>query len=1174
MADIKAIPAETLARLEYDYNLTADALEEISDAQLHRAIDKLEFPDRPLRRIQYRRLGMLNDEGEIPHGAPERARDQLNTMRAAVAGREFRAQMPVGEAPLEKAMTAAAPGPGLSPANAGWTGLGPGNIGGRIRSMVIDPTDSATLFVGSVGGGVWITNDSGAHWRPADDLMGNLAVCSMIMDPINKQIMYAGTGEGFGNVDAIRGAGIFKTTDGGASWSVLPATAPDQPPPAPTNTNFYYVNRLAIASDASVIVAGTRTGIFRSTDGGLTWTATLQNANIGRVAFAPGDNTKLVASGNSNDGRVFYSTNGGAAWTVGTRASAGFGRVDLAYAKGDASIVYASVDASPSPSELWKSSDGGKTYSKQQAKLASGAAANFLGGQGWYDNIVWVGDSTNTNLLIVGGVDLFRSTDGGNTLTPISTWWDNRSAHADHHIIVEDPGYNGTTNTKVWFGNDGGMYFTNDVKTVGNNAAAPYVNGWVNKNSKFEVTQYYGVASDATTKTVVGGAQDNGSLRYTPTAGANQWNSWYGGDGGQVAVDPGNPNPPAIGPTYYGEYVQLRIFRNTNSGASSSASQYICGRYYDAAAGGWQWKPAPYLIPDAVGDQGANFIAPFTMDPSNANRILAGGVSLWETTDPKTLNTNATGPTWTSIKPGIGSKMSAVTIGPSNPNLIYVGYNNGRIDKSVNGTAKPPVWTTVSGPIGVNRMCTCVAIDPKDSNVVYATFGGYTSGNVWKSTDGGTTWYDISAELPEAPVRWVTIHPTDSDYVYLGTEVGVIVSDDAGVHWNPTNEGPTDCCVYQLSWMDSTLLCATHGRGVFQIDLTIHNTASTVVVGDSSGDVYALNGQTGSQEKLIDVASPVTSAALVVNDALFLGAGSEVRLLNANSFTELWKQSVGTGPVDAAPALDTVGPGLNDDVLYVGTSAGWLYALNPVTGAQNWSLNVQNLNAGISKKVVSTQVMNRWVYLSGVAGVQAVDLQKAEEHKPNPVGWTNTTVASRPVLLAAGSVFVPGDAGSLLRLDGRSGDPVWEYRPGSQISTAPVWVLGGICFGDSDGNLVIVSYRDGQPLASKSFQQETIEALTADGQTLYVVTSQNNGTLSAWNVRVQHTGWALTLDWSAPLPGGVSQAPTIVGKTLYATANDGIIYAFNIAEQVPGDRRLWNFAANTPAVASPAPVFV
>lgn len=1164
MADYSRLLPEVLEKIKSNYCLTEESLEAMPDDKLVQVVQKLDTQNRPELRMEYRRLGMLDDKGELPDGAHDRACDQMEAMRIDAPNRSLRAGIPVGGALQPMAMVPAAPGPGLSPSNMGWTGLGPGNIGGRTRALAIDPNDSANLFAGSVGGGVWMTNDSGAHWRPADDLMANLAVCSLVMDPTNSNVMYAGTGEGFGNIDAIRGAGIFKTTDGGASWVVLPSTQPNQPAPAPTNINFYYVNRLAVASDASAVLAATNTGIFRSTDSGVTWKQVLANARIGRVAFAPGDDTKLVASGNSGDGRVFYSIDSGVTWQPGVRASAGSGRIDLAYAKADSTIVYASVQASPS--ELWKSTDGGRTYVNKKAQLPNGTSANFLGKQGWYDNIVWAGDPTNSDLVIVGGVDLFRSVNGGDTLIGISTWWDSSSAHADHHTIVEDPGYNGTTNRKVWFGNDGGVYFTDNVATVGNNANPPYTNGWIDKNSDYEVTQFYAVASNRATKTVVAGAQDNGTLRYTPAAGTNNWNSLNGGDGGDVASDPSDPS------IYYGEYVRLDIFRNTNGGASRNGSQYISGRYWNGSA--WVKKPAPYIIPDAGAAATALFIAPFKLDPGNSNRILAGGASLWRTNDAKAPNTNATGPAWASIKPSVGALISAIAICPSNSDLIYVGYANGRIDKTVNGTDNAPNWTTVSGGINANRMCLDFAIDPHDNDVVYAAFGGYQSDNVWKSSDGGQSWTNISANLPEAPVRSVTVHPTDSSNVYIGTEVGVIVSDDAGIHWNPTSEGPNNCCVYDLEWMDSVLLCATHGRGVFQIDLTIHNSAKLVVVGDDSGDVYALNGQTGIQQSHINIGNGVSAAAQVVEDAMYLGAGDSVRKLNPNGLSETWLKALGTGPVDATPFLDTSGPEVDDDVLYAATSSGWLFALNPATGAENWKLNVQNLSPGAQKKVVASQVMNRWIYLNGEAGTQAVDLYQASIQGPDAIGWTNDTQSSKPVLLAAGSVFVPGDTGSLLRLESRSGSSLWEYRPGTLISTSPVWILGGVAFGDSNGDVVIVDFRNGQPLANKSFYGATIESLTADGQKLYVVTSENNGTLSSWSVRVQNTGWAMSLDWSVSLPGGVSQEPSIVGDTLYVTANDGIIYAFNIAETVPGSRQIWNFASSTPAVATPAPVFV
>jgi hypothetical protein len=146
------------------------------------------------------------------------------------------------------------------------------------------------------------------------------------------------------------------------------------------------------------------------------------------------------------------------------------------------------------------------------------------------------------------------------------------------------------------------------------------------------------------------------------------------------------------------------------------------------------------------------------------------------------------------------------------------------VHKTTNGTASAPVWQRIDnvGPqaLSVGRYCTRIAIDPRDSDVVYVTFGGYSRGNIWKTTDGGATWSNIGNALPEAPVRSVTIHPRKEDFIYIGTEVGVFASEDGGANWSPTNEGPTNCSVDDLFWMGQTLVCATHGRGMFHIDLS------------------------------------------------------------------------------------------------------------------------------------------------------------------------------------------------------------------------------------------------------------------------------------------------------------------------------------------------------------------
>ena len=237
----------------------------------------------------------------------------------------------------------------------------------------------------------------------------------------------------------------------------------------------------------------------------------------------------------------------------------------------------------------------------------------------------------------------------------------------------------------------------------------------------------------------------------------------------------------------------------------------------------WDWKPIPFTITDAKNRQ-ALFIAPFVLDPNEPNRILGGGVSLWRTNDAKTANTPARGPSWAAIKPSAGPPISAIAIAKGNSDVVWVGHTDGQIYKTVNGTTGSPVWQrmdhTGPSPLTPQRYCTGITIDPRDSKVVYVTFGGYVRGNVWKTTDAGLTWANIGAGLPEAPVRALAVHPRKAGFLYLGAEVGVFASEDAGAVWSPTNEGPTNCSVDDLFWLKETLVCVTHGRGMFKIDLS------------------------------------------------------------------------------------------------------------------------------------------------------------------------------------------------------------------------------------------------------------------------------------------------------------------------------------------------------------------
>ncbi len=726
-------------------------------------------PDQPDEALRFRLLQQQDENGVIPADGLQRAMQHTQQMRAAQ-----RANV-TSEAGIERGA---------------WTWLGPGNIGGRIRSMVIHPITPTWMWVGSVSGGVWKTTTGGASWQPVDDFMANLAVSTLVMDPTNPNILYAGTGEGFYNADGLRGAGIFKSADGGATWTQLSST---------TNANFYYVNRLAIApSNGLLVLAGTSNGIWRSTNGGVSWTRTYTNDAALDLNFHPTDSTRAIASGWSG---AWYSVDSGVTWN----AAAGLpttGRVEVAYAPSSPNIVYASVDANNG--EVWRSVNGGQSYTRMNT------GNYFLGSQGWYDNALWV-DPTDANTLVVGGIDLWRSRDGGASLTKISQWWSApNSAHADHHFILHHPNFNGHTNKTVYFTNDGGVYRADDVYGVFS------VFGWQELNNNLGITQFYGAAGNATSGVIVGGTQDNGTLRYA--GGTETWTTMSGGDGGWSAADPSDPN------YFYGEYVFLQLHRSTNAGLSSS---YIHFGLSDA-------------------NSCANFIAPFILDPNNPNTLLAGGCSLWRSTNVKFLL-----PSWSNIKPADNNntRISALAVAPGNSNLIWVGHNNGDIYMTTNGTAAAPTWVRMdtNSPPLPNRYVTRITIDRNNSNIVYVTFGGFSADNVWRTNDGGATWSELTGAaetgLPNVPVRSLVIHPNNSNWLYVGTEVGIFTSEDGGATWRLPHDGPANVSVDELFWMNTTLVAATHGRGLFSAQTNVTPQPDLIVPGISYTPTNPLNGQ-------------------------------------------------------------------------------------------------------------------------------------------------------------------------------------------------------------------------------------------------------------------------------------------------------------------------------------------
>ena len=726
--------------------------------------------DRPGEALAFRTLTLRDDRGAVAPDGLIRAKRHVAAMRAARAQR-VRDRGAVESVQMQGTIETAGGEPFALSApltRDGWTWIGPGNVGGRVRAVVVHPSQTGTMFAGSVSGGIWKSTNGGAGWAPVNDFMANLAVTSLVFQPGNPLIMYASTGEGFGNADAVRGAGIFKSTDGGTTWTQLPATAT----PA-----FYYVLRLAISPDGRVLLAGTVSGLYRSADGGATWSEPAGPYAVLDVDFHPSDSRRAVAGDRS--GQAWYTTDGGRTWSQAwlppDTGTVGSQRVEIAYARSDPAVVYAVVDRSYGA--LFRSVDGGATFAET---FRSGYVELLENNQGWYDLALWV-NPRDRNDLLVGGVNLYRSRDGGVSFTQVST---TPGLHADQHVIVEHPRFDNAGNRVLYIGNDGGVYKVPDLATLTSADGGQFVE----LNNNLGVTQFYGAAGNSITGAIVGGTQDNGTLLFTPEAGSEGWESMFGGDGGVSAADPYDPSH------FYGEYVYLQLHRSADGGRSAS------------------------FIFSGLGDAGrrANFIAPFVLDPNRPRRLLAGGQSLWRTDDAK-----ATDPVWRAIKGGWGSNyISAIAIAPGNADIVWVGHNNGELYRTLNGTAATPSWKRMDPSAFPNRFLSRITIDPLNHATVYVAFGGFEDGNLQRTTDGGATWADATGigatGLPHVPVRDLEIDPTDSHVIWAGTEVGVFTSADRGATWDVTQDGPANVSVDELFVLNGHLYAVTHGRGLFR----------------------------------------------------------------------------------------------------------------------------------------------------------------------------------------------------------------------------------------------------------------------------------------------------------------------------------------------------------------------
>jgi hypothetical protein len=781
-------------------------------------------------------------ERRLPPGAPfdiperyERAERQRTSMRhfSSRIGRSV---------PDSSALNGGLPAKNILDA---WTSLGPGNIGGRTRVVRYHPTIHTRLFAAGVSGGIWRSDNDGGSWRSIGDGLSNLAVNALVIDPRQPDVMYAGTGEGYFREDIrgtglpLRGSGIFVTRDGGSTWQRLGSTA---------NEDFLWVNDLELGvADSRRLYAATRTGVWRSNDGGESWTKLLGTNVRGGcldLALRPdrAEDVLFASCGSYEQASVYRFLNavaGSPAETVLQQPS--MGRTSLAIAPSNPDIMYAlaaSNDSGPSGNyeqgllAVYRSNSGGASGS-WQARVTNadpvltntvllsnptvatlvecGSARVEWTNMGWYNNVIAV-DPRDPERVWAAGVDWFRSDDGGRTWGHASSMSGTPGssvayAHVDQHAITFHPAYDGQGNQQAIIGNDGGVYRTENARgrtasgprSACSNASGLIEVGWRSLNRDYGVTQFYYGLPSADGTGYVGGAQDNSTLIGSDSTGVNGWTTALGGDGGYVAINPSDPR------VLFAESQWLNIARSVDF-----------GRTFVNATSGLDPVRSSSLRPEA----NYLFVAPFVMDPANFGRLWAGGEFLYRTT-------NSAG-SWTKASTAMpeGGLVSTIAIAPGNGNVVVAGTHRGHIvsSRSALSTTAGTAWTAVQPRAG---WVTSVAFDPRDVNTVYATYGNFGGSHVYRSADGGVTWSSLdgigSSTLPDIPVHCLVVDPNDSSRIYLGTDLGVFVSTDGGTRWQVEETGFGPAVTEWLAfWRDSTrtrLFAFTHGRGAWRVDV-------------------------------------------------------------------------------------------------------------------------------------------------------------------------------------------------------------------------------------------------------------------------------------------------------------------------------------------------------------------
>lgn len=636
-----------------------------------------------------------------------------------------------------------------------WTSLGPyshtntaswSSGQGRVNVVTIDPSNPNTYYVGAPAGGIWKSTDAGVNWEPLTDYLPQIGVSGIAVHPTDSNTIYIATGDD--DSSDSYAIGVMKSTDGGVTWSATGSISAD-------SMNDIYID----PNNTNTVIVATSNGVFKTTNAGVSWSQKLAG-NIIDLKMKPGSSSVFYAASAS----TFYrSADGGNTFTsVSITGFTGSRRIALAVTPANPNLVYfVSYNGSSTKNGfngVYKSTNSGSSFAK-----TTEADDIFEGSQSWYDLAITVSDS-NENTVYIGVLNIWKSTDGANNFTKMNNWSSPTAdsyTHADIHFLSFIDG-------KFFAGTDGGVYVSTNHGTK-----------FTDLTENLAISQFYKISvAQQNSSNIVGGLQDNGGYAYKD----NKWNNYFGADGMDCAINATNPD------NYFG-FIQYG------------------GQLYETADGGLTRKSS-VGAPSAetgTGDSGGRWVTP--MVSNSKGEIYAGYSQLY-----KLVNGN-----WVKISNhAFNGDLYHIEIDPNNDNNIYVTKSNG-LYKSIDA-GKTFTKVNLSILLSINS----IEISNNDSNVAWVT----TNGEVYKTSNllsAFPTFISITGNLPLDSKLVIRHHPGHKDNrIYLGTTLGVYYIDDTLTQWVTFDNKLPNVAVrdIEINEKDSKLYAATYGRGVFMTDIT------------------------------------------------------------------------------------------------------------------------------------------------------------------------------------------------------------------------------------------------------------------------------------------------------------------------------------------------------------------